>query len=95
MEGKYPHIWWEKFETDLTTAFTIYNRKENREVHSNDIKLRILIKKINAHFLQETKSTIEVDMTRIPMTMTYGTALENFRNQVYSKFPFSPTPHHV
>ena len=95
MGEKCPHMWLENFETDLTTAFIIYDRKESREVNSNDIKLRILIKKINAHFLQETKSTIEVDMTRITTTMTYDIALANFRNHVNSKFPFSPTSHRV
>lgn len=62
-------------------------------MHSNEMKLRTLLKKINADFLQQTKSSIEVDMTRTPMTMTYEMALANFRNHVNSKFSITPTPH--
>ena len=83
---KKPHMWWEEFERQLTSAFTIYDKKEGRKVHSNEMKLHILCKKVNVDFLQHTKATIMVDMTKIPMIMTYDQALANFRNQVNNKF---------
>ena len=87
-------MWWDKIESSLRTAFTVYARKEGRAVHSNGMKLIILLKKVNANFLQQIISSIEVDMTRIPTAMTYKIALTNFRNKMNSKFsnPTS-TPH--
>lgn len=83
---KKPHMWWEEFERQLTSAFTTYDKKEGRKVHSNEMKLRILCRKVNADFLQHSKAAIMVEMTKIPMTMTYDQALANFRNQVNNKF---------
>ena len=71
----------------LTTCFTIYDRKEARVVHSNDMKLRILIRKVNADFLVQIKAAISIEMTRIPVTLTYEQALSSFRNEVNRKFP--------
>ena len=84
---KKPHMWWDLFEQNLTSAFTTYEKKENRPVHSNEMKLRTLIKKVNADFLQTIKASIKVEMTNTPMTMTYERALANFRNEVNNKFP--------
>jgi hypothetical protein len=84
---KKPHMWWEEFEMQLTTCFTIYDRKEARIVHLNDMKLRILIRKLNADFLVQIKAAISIEMTRIPVTLTYEQALSSFRNEVNRKFP--------
>ena len=43
-----------KFEKRLTSAFTTCDRKEASTVYSNDQKLRILLKKVNADFLGAT-----------------------------------------
>lgn len=83
---KRPHMWWEEFERQLTSAFTTIDRKEQRQVHSTDMKLRILTKKVNADFLQHIKAAISLEMTRTPMTLTYEQALANFRNEVNRKF---------
>ena len=50
------------------------------------MKLRTLTKKIDADFLQHTKSAIKVEMTKLPLTMTYEIALSNFRDEVNNKF---------
>eukprot|EP00978_Attheya_sp_CCMP212_P043129 scaffold275854_cov51-Attheya_sp.AAC.3 len=52
---KPPHMWWEEFEKRLTKtkAFTTYVKKEGRMVHSEDMKLRMLLSKIKANFLKE------------------------------------------
>ena len=84
---KKPHMWWEEFEMQLTTCFTIYDRKEARVVHSNEMKLRILCRKVNADFLVQIKAAISIKMTRLPVTLTYEQALSSFRNKENRKFP--------
>jgi hypothetical protein len=49
-----PHMWWEEFELQLTRAFAICDRTEQRQVYSEHQKLRLLCKKINADFLNAT-----------------------------------------
>jgi hypothetical protein len=84
---KKPHMYWDLFEQELTHAYTIYDRREGRVVHSNEMKLRALISKVDADFLNATKAGIGIELTRIPMTMTFEQALASFRNEVNRKFP--------
>ena len=84
---KKPHMWWDEFERQLTGAFTAYDKKEGQTVYSNEMKLRMLIKKIGADFLVTTKSGIGIELTRPTITMTYEQALSSFRNEVNRKFP--------
>lgn len=84
---KKPHMWWDEFERQLTFAFTSYDKKEGYVVHSNEHRLRLLTQKIQADFLQAIKSQISVELAKIPLTMTYETALRAFRNEVNRKFP--------
>jgi hypothetical protein len=84
---KKPHMWWEEFEKQLTSAFTTYNKREGRMVHSPEMKLRILLTKVTADFLVPAKAGIGIELTRIPMTLTYEQALATFRNEVNRKFP--------
>ena len=84
---KRPNMWWSLFEQRLEEAYTIYDKNENRSVHSENMKLRTLCKKITADFLQSTKSAIQIELARVPMTITYEEALNTFRNQVNLKFP--------
>ena len=84
---KKPHMFWEKFERLLNEAFQTYDRREGREVHSNDMKLRILTRKIDADFLAQTKASVGLELSKVPITLTYEEALATFRNQVNQKFP--------
>jgi hypothetical protein len=84
---KKPHMWWEEFETRLTVAFATVDKAEGRVVHSDISKLRMLNKKIKADFLEPVKTSIEIELARIPVTMTYTTALTSYRNAVQRKFP--------
>ena len=84
---KKPHMWWDEFERQLTKAFAMYDRKERREVYSDEMKLRTLCTKGQADFLQATRTSIMIDLSRVPVTMTYAQALSNFRNEVNRKFP--------
>ena len=84
---KKPHMWWEEFEKRLTHAFTVFDKKEKRTVYSDEMKLRMLTQKINVDFLQHTKASINIELTKSPVTMTYQQALMSFRNEVNRKFP--------
>ena len=78
---KPPHMWWEEFEKLLTKSFTIYERYEGRHVYSNLHKIHILICKVDADFLKSIKTTINLELTRDPVTITYDQALTTFRNE--------------
>ena len=82
-----PTMWWDEFERKLTMSFNIYDKKEKRTVYSEEMKLRLLCRKVNADFLEATRQLINVDLTRTPVTMTYAQALAAFRNEVNRKFP--------
>ena len=64
----------------------MYNKREGRIVHSNDIQMRIFLNKINANFLTTTKVIISVELSRIPMIYTYEQAIVLFRDTVNDKF---------
>lgn len=89
---KKPHMWWDEFERQLTYAFAICEKKEGRVVYSDEMKLRMLTGKINVDFLATMKASINVELTRMPVTMTYQQALTAFRNEVNRKFPPDTTP---
>jgi hypothetical protein len=80
-------MWWEEFEKQLTSAFTTYNKREGRVVHSPEMKLRTLLAKVNADFLTHVKASIGIELTRQPITLTYEQALAAFRNEVNRKSP--------
>ena len=84
---KKPTMWWEEFEKRLTQAFAVIDRKERRQVYSNEMKLRLLTHKINVDFLNATKAAINIELTKTPMTMVYEQALAAFRNEVNRKHP--------
>lgn len=75
---KKTHMWWEEFEKRLNTAFVTYNKREGHRVHSNEMKLRNLIDKVNADFLKGTKDNLKVCMNLLPMTLTYDEAISSF-----------------
>ena len=79
---KKPHIWWDKFEKKLTFACTIMDKKERMTVYSDKLKLRMLAQKINMEFLLSIKSTVNVELTKLLVTMIYNQALMTFRNEV-------------
>jgi hypothetical protein len=51
------------------------------------MKIRMLIDKITADFLTPTKAQSEIELSRIPMTITYDQSLVLFRNMVNQKHP--------
>ena len=67
---KKPHMWWNEFEKQLTSAFVAYDKHEKRQVHLNKMKLHILLDKVNADFLAHTKAGKWIELKRMPMTMS-------------------------
>ena len=82
---KKPHIWCNEFEGQLMDAYNTYDRHEKRSVHSDNQKLRMLNRKINADFLQATKIFINLELSRTPVNLSYDDALDVFINQVNQK----------
>jgi hypothetical protein len=80
-------MWWSEFEKRLTRAFNAYVKREQRVVHSDPMKIRMLIDKIKADFLTPTKAQLEIELSRVPMTVTYNQSLALFRNMVNQKHP--------
>ena len=84
---KKPHMWWEELEKQCISAFVAYYKHEKRKVHLNEMKLCILLDKVNAEFLAHTKAGIGIALTIMPMTMSYVQDLSGFWNEVNRKFP--------
>ena len=82
---KKPAMWWDEFETQLSHAFTIIHKDQKREVYSNEMRLCILLQKVNADFLQSVKAAMSIEITRVPLIMTYEQALMTFCNEVNRK----------
>ena len=80
-------MWWSEFEKRLTRAFNAYVKREGRIVHSDSMKIRMLIDKIKADFLTPTKAQLEIELSRTPLTITYEQSLALFRNMVNQKHP--------
>ena len=84
---KRPYMWWEKFELRLTKAFATIDKEEGRVVYSDRQKLRLLQKKVNADFLQNTRDYINGEMNKTPMVYTYGEAISSYKSKVNQKYP--------
>ena len=84
---KPPHVWWDEFEVRLTNAFAIVDKDAGRQLHTDEMKLCLLNKKVRADFLGTMKTHIEIQMSMVPMNMMYTGALANYRNVVNQRFP--------
>ena len=84
---KPPRMWWSEFEKKLTRAFNAYVKQEGCVVHSDEMKICMLIDKIKADFLTPTKAQLEIELSRVPLTITYDQSLALFRNMVNQKHP--------
>ena len=75
-----PAMWWDEFEKQLMWFFNTMDMTEGRQIHSDAMKIQMLIKKTRATFLVAVKSSINVELSKTPMTFTYKEALSSFRN---------------
>ena len=90
---KYPSMWWDEFETRFTNALATIDKDAGRAVYTNDAKLRMLNNKIRADFLLTMKTSIDMEMNKVPMTKTFEGAMRNYRYTVQAKFPDDPKAH--
>ena len=65
---KKPTMWWLEFEKRLNNAFNVYVRVEKRQVHSDNMKLRILLDKVRCNWLSSIKTSISIELTKLPVT---------------------------
>ena len=65
----------------------IFDKAEQRQVHSDSMKLHILSCKINCDFLEQTRISLATEMNKTPMTLTYANALQLYRNEVNRRNP--------
>ena len=85
---KPPHMWWDEFEKEPEWAFTTYDLKEGCIVHSYEMILRVLFeKKIKVDFLGATKASLNIELSKFPLTLTYEVAVASFRNAVNQTHP--------
>ena len=56
-------MWWEKVEKQPTADFVVYNKHKRRDVHPDDIKLRILLNKVNADLLGYMNLGVDIELT--------------------------------
>ena len=84
---KKPTMWWLEFERRLNSAFNTFVKHEGRAVHSDQHKLRILLRKVTPDWLASVKAMIAIELTRDPITYTYDQALLAFKTEVSKKYP--------
>jgi hypothetical protein len=60
---KPPHMWWSEFEKRLTRAFNAYIKREGRIVHTDSMKIQMLVDKIKADFLTPTTAQLEMELS--------------------------------
>ena len=85
---KRPHMWWIRFEQQLKWAYSILDQKEGRQVYSDERKLKKLLEfRIKADFLTETKASLLVDLSRIPMRLSFDEAMAALRASVQANHP--------
>lgn len=82
-----PYMWWTKFEQLLMKAYAVIDTDAGHRVYNNAQQLRTLQNKIHCDWLASHKSAIDADIARIPMTMTFPTAMTIYRNAVNRKYP--------
>src|SRR6056300_1225213 len=64
---KKPHMWWTKFETELTKAYATIDNRAPRVVFDDEQKLRKLQKMVAADFLKDHKAVVDAEIARVPM----------------------------
>ena len=84
---KYPTMWWVKFELELKKAYAIIQRENGGIETAESAKIRHLQRSVKADFLQQAKTNINARLAEIPMTMTFATAMQIYRNTVQQTYP--------
>lgn len=87
---KRPYMWWTQFERKLKWSYAVIDRREGRggAVYSDARKIkRLLEKRIKADFLAETKAMLLIQLSQVPMRLTFDQALAALRASVQAIHP--------
>ena len=60
-------------------------------VYSDFMKLRLLKETVKADFIEASKSSIAIELNKVPVTMTFEGSLKTFQDVVNEKFPPTAT----
>ena len=73
---KRPHMWWDKFVTELNAAYTAKDRHKGRQCYTNAEKLKHMVyRRLQADITSDLKTNFEVKLGEVPMTLTYDSAI--------------------
>ena len=82
-------MWWDRFEVRIINTFSVIDKYAGRQVHTDEMKLRLLNLKVKAEFLVAMKMKIETKMNMVSMATTFDPALVNDRNTVNKNYRYS------
>ena len=78
-------MYWGKFEKDLKYAYSVLDRRHNRQVYDDEQKLRSLLnERIKADFLATTLANLKIQLGNQPMVLTFDSALTSLRQEVFT-----------
>ena len=89
---KRPHMWWDRYESDLVWAYATIDLDAGRQVYNDDHKIRRMLKSIRADFLESTLANIRSSANRRPPAIDFSQAMTDCRLAVYEKFPPTDNP---
>ena len=89
--GEKKQMYWTKFQTELDWAFAVYTKRHGngQPYHLNEIKVKTLLDKVRATFLESTKSAIKIQMLTNP-NFQYSQACLLFKAEVTAPYPRGP-----
>ena len=89
---KRPHMWWDKYESELIWAYATIDMDAGRAVYNDDHKIRRLLRSVRANFLEPTLANIRSFANRRPPEITFNQAMTDCRLAVYEKYPPADNP---
>ena len=80
-------MWWEENRKNKMEPLGLMLKIEQRMVHSDAMKLWILLRKVKADFLGDIKDVINIEISKSLMTMTHDNALIAFGKEANKRYP--------
>ena len=71
----------------MAAEFDTYNNNKVCSIHSNDTRLRILLKKVSAFSLKLVKFPVNVEINQVKIWYTFAEALASFHNTANQQCP--------
>ena len=86
-------MWWAEFERRLRWGYSILKKKYGAAAYPEEVMLQGLEKKIKADFLESTRAALTIELSKLPLTLTFDGAMKAYRLVVNRKYP--PTLGHT